>query len=65
MFKAEGAFKDYHQLLEDNQRLFVDNQNLTQFVNQLKNQIDLLVRNESEWASKERIYLQELEKISR
>lgn len=65
MFKAEGAFKDYQQLLEDNQRLFVDNQNLTQFVNQLKNQIDLLVRNESEWASKERIYLQELEKISR
>lgn len=60
MFKAEGAFKDYQQLLEDNQRLFVDNQNLTQFVNQLKNQIDVLVRNESEWASKERIYLQEL-----
>lgn len=45
MFKVEEAFKDYQQLLEDNQRLFVDNQNFTQFVNQLKNQIDVLVRN--------------------
>jgi hypothetical protein len=52
-------------MFEDNQRLFGDNQILSQNNQQLMVQLETLMRFETDWKAKERLYLQELESVSR
>jgi hypothetical protein len=52
-------------VFEDNQRLWNDNNLLLQGNQHLSLQVEGLMRREAEWTAKERLYLQELELLSR
>ncbi len=52
-------------MFDDNQRLWNDNNLLMQNNQHLSLQLEGLMRRETEWTAKERLYLQELEFVSR